>query len=73
MNAEFHEHHIETEVRHGVTRRVLVITTDIPIPPETHIDKDMLPTIVQGIERDYADKGQSYDEVRLVHRGASNA
>ncbi len=73
MQTEFHEHHLETELRDGVTRTILVITTDIPIPPKTHIDIDMLPVIVQKIRQIYVDSGRPFDDVRLVHRSADNA
>jgi hypothetical protein len=67
-DVEFNVHHLETEVRDGVRHTILVIETDIPIPPQTHIDKDVLPSIIQQIKQTYLDGGQTIDDVRLVHR-----
>ena len=73
MNTDVHEYHLETEVRGGIERTILVIVTDIPIPPQTHIDKEMLPDIVQRIRQIYEDSGTTVDDVRLVHRNSDNA
>lgn len=70
MNVDFHEHQLQRERRDGVEITVLVITTDIPIPPATHIDEEMLPIVVRKIKQSYIDRGERFDEVRLVHRNA---
>ena len=64
----FHVHRLETEMHDGMLRTILVIETDIPIPPQTHIDKDLLPQIVQQIGQKYLDKGRTIHDVRVVHR-----
>jgi hypothetical protein len=67
-DVDFHVHRLETEVREGRPHTILVIETDIPIPPQTHIDNDMLPNIIQNIKQTYLDDGQTIDDVRVVHR-----
>ena len=67
-DVEAHTPHLKTEMRNGEPWTVLVIETDIPIPAETHIDKDNLLWIGQKIKQGYLDRGQRIDEVRLVER-----
>jgi hypothetical protein len=69
IEAEHHVHRLATEVRNGVTRTILVVETEIPLPPETHIDKDNLPQIVDAIKQSYVKDGKTIDEVRVVSRG----
>jgi hypothetical protein len=67
-DVEFHVHHLETEVHDGMPRTILVIETDIPTPPQTHIDKDLLPQVIQQIRQKYLDKGHTIHDVRVIQR-----
>ncbi|MGE0853654.1 MAG: hypothetical protein AB7O44_29240 [Hyphomicrobiaceae bacterium] len=68
MTVDHHIYSLETDVRDGVSHVVLVIETDIPLPPQTPIDKDNLPLVVSDILKGCVDKGWSFDEIRVVHR-----
>lgn len=68
--AEIHEHSLVTELRDGVERTILIIVTDVPLPPQTHIDVDTLEGAIADLVAEYQAKGHTINTVRLVHRGS---
>jgi hypothetical protein len=71
--AEIHSYRLKAETRDGATRTVLVITTTVPVPPLTHIDRDVLATAERHIVKLHADKGVKIDEVRFQNGQAADA
>ena len=66
-----HQHRMDYTVRDGAPWNVLVITTDIPQPQVTYIEKDDMPVIAANIRKHYTENGVRIDDVRVVMKGGS--